>query len=200
MRLRGDRARRGDGARDDCRRAGAGQAARQGGRGGRQLPRVRRQPDDVPLHVRGAVPRRGRRDAGAGGPARSPTGAWRWASSPWTTWAGSTSPGACARSSNQFSEPGARKPLVADQLVAMNRLGQKTGTGWYRYGDDRKAMPDPEVSTLIERTRRGRGIARRSIHERGDHRAHDLRARSTKARASSRRASRCAPPTSTSST
>ena len=28
---------------------------------------------------------------------------------------------------NQFSEPGARKPLVADRLCEMGRFGQKTG-------------------------------------------------------------------------
>jgi len=60
-------------------------------------------------------------------------------------------------------QPGLRKPLVADQLVAMNRLGQKTGKGWYRYGEDRKPAPDPEVLELIEKTAREAGIRRRSI-------------------------------------
>ena len=62
---------------------------------------------------------------------------------------------------NQFSEPGARKPLVADKLCEMGRFGQKTGGGWYRYGDDRKPIPDPEVLALIERTTKAAGIARR---------------------------------------
>jgi 3-hydroxyacyl-CoA dehydrogenase len=54
-----------------------------------------------------------------------------------------------------------RAPLVSDTLVAMGRLGQKTGAGWYRYGDDRKPIPDPEVVALVERTAREAGLARR---------------------------------------
>ena len=77
---------------------------------------------------------------------------------------------------NQFSDPTQRKPLVADQLVAMNHLGQKTGSGWYIYDENRKATPDPEVEALIERTATAAGIARRSftneeIIERDDLRA-----------------------------
>ena len=64
---------------------------------------------------------------------------------------------------NQFSEPGARKPLVADKLCEMGRFGQKTGRGWYRYGDDRKPIPDPEVLSLIEETAKAAGIQRRSF-------------------------------------
>ncbi len=64
---------------------------------------------------------------------------------------------------HQFEEPGARKPLVADKLVEMGRLGQKTGKGWYRYGDDRKPIPDPDVLDLIERIATAAGIRRRAF-------------------------------------
>jgi len=64
---------------------------------------------------------------------------------------------------NQFSDPSQRKPLVADQLVAMNHLGQKTGSGWYIYDENRHATPDPEVEALIERTATAAGIRRRSF-------------------------------------
>ena len=64
---------------------------------------------------------------------------------------------------NQFSEPGARKPLVADRLCEMGRFGQKTGGGWYRYGADRKPLPDPDVLALIEETTTAAGITRRSF-------------------------------------
>jgi len=64
---------------------------------------------------------------------------------------------------NQFSKPGDRKPLVADTLCEMGRFGQKTGKGWYVYGDDRKPMPDPEVLALIERAASAAGIRRRPI-------------------------------------
>jgi 3-hydroxyacyl-CoA dehydrogenase len=61
----------------------------------------------------------------------------------------------------QFSEPGMRKPLVADTLCEMGRFGQKTGKGWYVYGDDRKPVPDPEVRALIEKASAQAGIRRR---------------------------------------
>jgi len=64
-----------------------------------------------------------------------------------------------------LEQPGVRKPLVADQLYAMNRLGQKTGKGWYRYGEDRKPIPDPEVHSLIEKTAREAGIPSRKISQ-----------------------------------
>ena len=63
----------------------------------------------------------------------------------------------------QFEKPGQRVPLVLDKLYAMGRLGQKTGRGWYRYGDGRRPIPDPEINALIEETAREAGIAHRSI-------------------------------------
>lgn len=62
-----------------------------------------------------------------------------------------------------LDKPGVRVPLVLDKLYHMNRLGQKTGAGWYRYGGDRRPIPDPEVHALIERTAIEAGIPRRSI-------------------------------------
>ena len=58
-----------------------------------------------------------------------------------------------------------RKPLVADQLYERGRFGQKTGKGWYRYTEDRKPIPDPEVLDLIERTTAAAGIRRRPFAE-----------------------------------
>ncbi|HLG55323.1 MAG TPA: 3-hydroxyacyl-CoA dehydrogenase NAD-binding domain-containing protein [Vicinamibacterales bacterium] len=63
----------------------------------------------------------------------------------------------------QFSAPGVRKPLVADTLCEMGRFGQKTGKGWYTYGDDRKPVPDPEVLALIEQAATRAGIKRRTF-------------------------------------
>ena len=34
-----------------------------------------------------------------------------------------------------FSDPASARPLVHDRLVAMGRLGQKRGKGWYRYDE-----------------------------------------------------------------
>lgn len=64
-----------------------------------------------------------------------------------------------------FGEPGARRPLVQDRLYEMGRYGQKTGKGWYLYGEDRKTVPDPEVEALIESAAREAGIARRQISD-----------------------------------
>jgi len=60
-------------------------------------------------------------------------------------------------------KPGVRAPLVLDKLYAMGRFGQKTGSGWYRYGEDRKPIPDPEVAALIESTAAEAGIKRGSV-------------------------------------
>src|SRR5437667_5921422 len=57
-----------------------------------------------------------------------------------------------------FAEPGIRKPLVADNLYEMGRLGQKTGKGWYLYDQDRKSIPDEEIVTLIRSLARENGI------------------------------------------
>ena len=64
-----------------------------------------------------------------------------------------------------FSEPGARRPLVADRLCEMGRFGQKTGKGWYVYGSDRKPQPDPEVLSLIRTVARDAGIPQRTFSD-----------------------------------
>ena len=56
--------------------------------------------------------------------------------------------------------------VIADALTAMNRLGQKTNAGFYRYEPgDRKALTDDVVTKLIEQLAAQRGIERRSIGE-----------------------------------
>jgi 3-hydroxyacyl-CoA dehydrogenase len=52
---------------------------------------------------------------------------------------------------------------MVDKLYAMGRLGQKTGRGWYLYGEDRARAADPEVESLIEETAAAAGITRRTI-------------------------------------
>lgn len=64
-----------------------------------------------------------------------------------------------------FTEPGARGPLVADRLCEMGRYGQKKGMGWYLYGQDRKAKPDPEVVALIRKVAGEAGIPQREFTE-----------------------------------
>lgn len=67
------------------------------------------------------------------------------------------------RGSPALSAPGVRKPLVLDGLLERGWLGQKSGRGWSRYGEDRKPAPDPEVAMLIEDAARAAGIERRRI-------------------------------------
>jgi len=62
-----------------------------------------------------------------------------------------------------FTRPGERRPLVQAVLVDEGRLGQKTGKGWYLYGDDRKPKPDPTVVDLIRAKARDAGIQQRAI-------------------------------------
>jgi len=52
-------------------------------------------------------------------------------------------------------------PLI-ERLVAMGRFGQKTGAGFYRY-DGRKAMPDSEVTKLIDLVAAELGVKQRAV-------------------------------------
>ena len=48
-----------------------------------------------------------------------------------------------------LEKPGVRQPIAEDRLCEMGRYGQKTLAGWYRYDDQRRAAPDPEVAALV---------------------------------------------------
>ncbi len=55
---------------------------------------------------------------------------------------------------------------VADQLVEMGRMGQKTGAGYYRYDPEtRKRLADPEVEALIRAEAERLGIEPRTISD-----------------------------------
>jgi len=64
-----------------------------------------------------------------------------------------------------LEKPGLRYAKVADELCERGRYGQKTGAGWYKYDENRKAIPDPEVDALIEEIAAAQGITRRAITE-----------------------------------
>jgi 3-hydroxyacyl-CoA dehydrogenase len=60
--------------------------------------------------------------------------------------------------------PGRDFSNVADDLCEAGRLGQKTGAGWYRYeAGSRNAIPDPAVTTIIEKYRAQKGITPRKV-------------------------------------
>ncbi|WP_445356926.1 3-hydroxyacyl-CoA dehydrogenase NAD-binding domain-containing protein [Microbulbifer sp. ANSA002] len=55
---------------------------------------------------------------------------------------------------------------IADALVEMGRLGQKSGAGYYRYDPETRARTsDPEVQAMIEAQAKAHGIERREISD-----------------------------------
>lgn len=61
-------------------------------------------------------------------------------------------------------KPDVRYPRIADRVVELGRLGQKTGRGWYRYeAGDRRPQVDPEIEALIDGCRKELGIRPRPI-------------------------------------
>jgi 3-hydroxyacyl-CoA dehydrogenase len=63
-------------------------------------------------------------------------------------------------------KPDVRYPRIADRVVELGRLGQKTGKGWYRYEPGSRApQVDPEVEALIDAYRRELGITPRAISD-----------------------------------
>ena len=55
------------------------------------------------------------------------------------------------REYEHLEKPGIRQPIAADRLYEMGRYGQKTGGGWYKYDENRRAIPDPGITELISR-------------------------------------------------
>ena len=62
-----------------------------------------------------------------------------------------------------LEKPGIRQAFAGDQLCEMGRFGQKTGAGWYKYDDQRRAMPDPEVEQLVRKWAAEAKIPQRKI-------------------------------------
>jgi 3-hydroxyacyl-CoA dehydrogenase len=62
-----------------------------------------------------------------------------------------------------LEKPGVRQPIAEDKLCEMGRYGQKTGAGWYKYDENRRAIPDPEVARLVSQWAAEAGIQQRQI-------------------------------------
>ncbi|HEY4948716.1 MAG TPA: 3-hydroxyacyl-CoA dehydrogenase NAD-binding domain-containing protein [Candidatus Acidoferrales bacterium] len=62
-----------------------------------------------------------------------------------------------------LEKPGIRQPFVEDNLCEQGRFGQKTGAGWYKYDEQRRAIPDPVVDELIHKWVTEAGIPQREI-------------------------------------
>jgi 3-hydroxyacyl-CoA dehydrogenase len=59
-------------------------------------------------------------------------------------------------------KPGVRRPIAEDRLCELGRFGQKTGAGWYKYDEDRRARPDPEIAVLVRQWAAEAGIRQRT--------------------------------------
>jgi 3-hydroxyacyl-CoA dehydrogenase len=69
-----------------------------------------------------------------------------------------------SRQRRAAQDPNFRKLPIADHLVEIGRLGQKTGAGWFRYEKgDRTPHPDPEVARIIKEKAAELGIPQRSF-------------------------------------
>jgi 3-hydroxyacyl-CoA dehydrogenase len=62
-----------------------------------------------------------------------------------------------------LQKPGIRQPIAEDKLCELGRYGQKTGSGWYKYDENRRALADPEVELLLRKCAAESGISQRDI-------------------------------------
>jgi 3-hydroxyacyl-CoA dehydrogenase len=62
-----------------------------------------------------------------------------------------------------LEKPGVRQPLAEDRLCEMGRYGQKTGAGWYKYDENRHAIPDPTVEENVRKWAAEAGIKQHAI-------------------------------------
>jgi len=62
-----------------------------------------------------------------------------------------------------LEKPGVRQAMAGDRLCEIGRYGQKTGAGWYKYDENRRASPDPEVAALVRQWTAEAGIPQRRI-------------------------------------
>ena len=67
------------------------------------------------------------------------------------------------RKESRLQRPGVRQALAEDGLCELGRYGQKTGAGWYKYDENRRAMLDPEVPLMVRKWAAQAGIPQREI-------------------------------------
>ncbi|AWB32842.1 3-hydroxyacyl-CoA dehydrogenase NAD-binding domain-containing protein [Orrella marina] len=72
--------------------------------------------------------------------------------------------GYATRKRYKASAPDQWYPHIADDLVEQGRLGQKSGSGWYRYEPgNRQAIPDPQAEEIIRQFRQRLGVSPRVV-------------------------------------
>jgi 3-hydroxyacyl-CoA dehydrogenase len=70
------------------------------------------------------------------------------------------------RQHRRATRPGYLNSTLPDELCALGRLGQKTGSGWYDYPEGpRRPIPSPAVEALITSHRAAIGVTPRSIDD-----------------------------------
>jgi 3-hydroxyacyl-CoA dehydrogenase len=62
-----------------------------------------------------------------------------------------------------LEKPSIRQAFAGDRLCELGRYGQKTGAGWYKYDENRRAIPDPEVASLVKKWAAEAGIKQRQV-------------------------------------
>jgi 3-hydroxyacyl-CoA dehydrogenase len=67
------------------------------------------------------------------------------------------------KESRNLLKPGVRQAFIEDRLCELGRFGQKTGAGWYKYDENRKPSPDPQVFGLIRQWTSEARIPQRQI-------------------------------------
>jgi 3-hydroxyacyl-CoA dehydrogenase len=67
------------------------------------------------------------------------------------------------KENRHLRKPGTRDPIAEDRLCEMGRFGQKTGAGWYKYDENRRPTPDPEVGEMVRKWAAEAGIPQRQI-------------------------------------
>ncbi|MBV9148125.1 MAG: 3-hydroxyacyl-CoA dehydrogenase, partial [Acidobacteria bacterium] len=64
-----------------------------------------------------------------------------------------------------LEKPGVRRAFAADRLCELGRFGQKTGAGWYKYDENRRAITDPEVARMVREWSAEAGVEQREISQ-----------------------------------
>jgi len=67
------------------------------------------------------------------------------------------------REYRQLQDPNVRQPFAEDKLCELGRFGQKTGAGWYKYDQQRRAESDPTVPALLKEWTEKAGLPQRVI-------------------------------------
>jgi 3-hydroxyacyl-CoA dehydrogenase len=62
-----------------------------------------------------------------------------------------------------LEKPGVRQAFAEDRLCELGRYGQKTGKGWYKYDENRRAIRDPQVNELVRKWAGEADIPQRAI-------------------------------------